>query len=416
MLTAQDKEILRSLARTYAEYAALPAQAETRRLWEALNACRMERPMALFDQLPWNELDIDGSLVCRVSDPWWRLVECALRREIYKWEHMRADMVLTPYIRLPSPAWHTGYGLEPAVRTISIDKTSDVRAQSFECQFNTMDDVEKIKAPHLVFDREGAARHAVEADDLFGDIVGWRFEGMVLHLGVWDWISQHMGVTNVYMALYDSPDMLHAMMERFTEGLVGLIGEMNEARVFDLYSGYCHCSHTFQPSDASGTDVFKEKGDIGGTGGQSWAFGLAQLFTSVSPDVTEEFEVAYMKRVFPYIGNIYYGCCDKLSDRLDRILQLPNVRKISCSPWSDADEFAANLPSDKVMSVKPNPAFFAASTFRLDDIRADLSAKLAAAMRHGCAVEFLFKDISTVKYAPQNLWDTAKMAVELFSE
>ncbi len=68
-----------------------------------------------------------------------------------------------------------------------------------------------------------------------------------------------------------------------------------------------------------------------------WTFGMAQLFTSVSRSVTEEFEVPYISRIASYFGNVYYGCCERLSDRIDLLTKISNVRKISCSPWSDAD-------------------------------------------------------------------------------
>lgn len=416
MISSHDTSILRELARRYAAYAALPVQAEKRALWEALNTGRMKRPLVLFDQLPWNELDVDGSLVCQVEDPWWRGVECELRRTLYKWEHLPADMVLTPYLLLPGFAGHTGFGLNIIEHTVATDPTSDVLARSFECQFNSMDDVKKIQTPHLVFDEKSMAQRADEANDLFNGIVEWRFSGVVMHLGAWDWISQWMGVTPVYMAFYDNPEMLHAMMERLTQGVLSVIDEMNDAKVFDLYSTYCHCSHTFRPGDSTVGENVNAKGLLGGTSSEAWAFGLAQLFSSVSPDITSEFEVPYMSRIFPKFRDIYYGCCDKLSDRMDRIAPLPNVRKVSCSPWSDPEPFAAGLPKDRVMSVKPNPAYFAAPTFRLDAIRADLASKVEIARRHGCLQEFIFKDVSTVKYQPQNLWDTAKMAVDLLSE
>ena len=69
-------------------------------------------------------------------------------------------------------------------------------------------------------------------------------------------------------------------------------------------------------------------------------FGMAQLFTSVSPQITEEFEVNYMQRIFPHFGAIYYGCCDRLDDRLDKICRMPNIlrertfRKYSSTPRS----------------------------------------------------------------------------------
>ena len=411
MLTNNDRQLLRDLAAQYAAYATLPVQTEKIKLWEALNTGHMQRPMVLLSQLPWNELDTDGTLDGTVSDPYWRRFEASLRKALYIWEHMPADQVLPPYLVLPSLAHSSGYGIDRAVHFLSDDAHA-VRAQSFDCLFNTLEDVEKIKTPHVICDRELQARITAEANELFAGIIDWRFEGLVLHLGIWDYIAERMGVTNVYMALYDNPELLHAMMERFTEATLSLIAEMNTEQVANIYSPTCHCSHTFLPGEPTAANVCAQ-GQLGGSTNEAWAFGLAQLFTSVSPDVTEEFEVAYMKRLFPHFKHIYYGCCDRLDDRMDRILQLPNVRKISCSPWSNADVFAERIPKNLVMSAKPNPAFFAVEHFDLDAILTDLKAKIAAAKRNGTNLEFIFKDVSTVRGNPQRLWDTAKAAVEL---
>lgn len=405
MLNENEKEVLRVLAKKYASYASLPLQTQKKKLWESINTYNMERPMVLFDQLPWNELDVDGSLICVVNDPYWRYFEVMLRREIYKWEHMPADMVLLPYLLLPSVHGNTGYGVATHVHTLSTDKTSDVLSQSYDCMFNSMEDVEKIQIPRLITNREAEKMISEQAAELFDGIIDFRFAGMIMHLGLWDTISFWMGVTEVFTALYDNPDMLHAIMERLTVGNISLIEEMNREKIFDLYTGYCHCSHTFLPDDYKKTEAVSSN---------SWAFGLAQLFTSVSPETTNEFEVAYMKRIFPYIGNIYYGCCDRLDDRIEVILQLPNIRKISCSPWSNPYVFAEKLPRDKVMSVKPNPAYFAAKSFSLEAVKSDLSEKIKIAKNYNTNIEFIFKDVSTVNYNPQALWETSKMAVELF--
>lgn len=47
-----DAAILRGLGKQVAEVAALPRQAETVRLWKALNGLKPERPMVMIDQIP----------------------------------------------------------------------------------------------------------------------------------------------------------------------------------------------------------------------------------------------------------------------------------------------------------------------------------------------------------------------------
>ena len=88
----------------------------------------------------------------------------------------------------------------------------------------------------------------------------------------------------------DRPAFMHAIMERATSGMESLIDNMNRQGLFDVYTNVCHCSYTYLdelPTPGCDPDRPQSK-DV-------WAFGLAQLFSSVSPDITAEFEVPYMK-------------------------------------------------------------------------------------------------------------------------
>ncbi len=120
----------------------------------------------------------------------------------------------------------------------------------------------------------------------------------------------------------------------------------------------------------------------------------------------------YMKRVFPHFRAIYYGCCERLDDRLDILEALPKVRKISCSPWSNPERFAEMLPKGRVMSAKPNPAFLATDSFDEDTVRRDLRRTIEAARRNHRNLEFILKDISTIRYDAARLWRWAEIAME----
>jgi hypothetical protein len=93
--------------------------------------------------------------------------------------------------------------------------------------------------------------------------------------------------------------------------------------------------------------------------------------------------------------------------------KVPNLRKVSMSPWVNLDEAVANVGNRYVFSHKPNPAVFAETTWNLDRARHELETVLDKAKAHGCVVEVIMKDISTVRYEPQRLWEWSRMAMEL---
>ena len=101
MPSKQDIAIIRELATSVAEIAALPVQGETIGLWKALNGLKPVRPMVMIDQVPWHEMDVEGELALQCEDEFCRAVEMQLRRTLYAWKHMRGDMVVEPVVEIP---------------------------------------------------------------------------------------------------------------------------------------------------------------------------------------------------------------------------------------------------------------------------------------------------------------------------
>ena len=64
----KDREILRELAKEYAELAALPVHEEKAALWRKLNRLKRTRPMIYINEIPWGEMNVNGELdlVCEM--------------------------------------------------------------------------------------------------------------------------------------------------------------------------------------------------------------------------------------------------------------------------------------------------------------------------------------------------------------
>jgi hypothetical protein len=66
------------------------------------------------------------------------------------------------------------------------------------------------------------------------------------------------------------------------------------------------------------------------------------------------------------------------------------------------------------MSRKPSPAILAEDTWHPERAGQDLRDFLQQA--GGCHVELIMKDISTVSYQPQRLWEWAEIAMDVVDE
>lgn len=404
-VTNDEKDVLRRLAEKYMEYAISPKNKSRRELWRSLNCMRMQKPMVTIDQMPWDELAVDEELVCKVEDAYFRKVETTLRRAVYKWEHLSADTVLDPYIVLPRPLINSGFGL----KTQNIEHSSDglIKSHVFVDQLKNEQDVNKIHTPTLQIDDKAEQEIMDLAQEIFNGIAPVRWSGITLHAGLWDFISFWKGVENCYIDLIEQPELIHAIMERFSSATIEYIDNINRLGVYDVSNNVCHCSYTFNDRVSD-----EERLNCKGTTDKGWTFSMAQLFTAVSPEINKEFEVPYLTKIFERFDSVYYGCCERLDDRLDVIDKMPNIRKISCSPWSDREHFASVLPKKYIMSNKPNPSYLADVSFDEDVVRKDLRRTILLAKENNLCLELLLKDISTVKNDPKRLWRWSEIAYE----
>lgn len=413
-LTKQEVEVLRTLGAKYMERATLPIQKEKIRMWKSLNRGRMERPMITIDELPLHELNNRGELACVIADPYWRRVEYNLRLAIYRWDHFAVDMVLDPVIEIPKLVTTTGYGLQVKENIVETDKNNSVVAHHYVNQLLDEEDLEKIKPAQIRYDRAGTREHMQEAEQIFqgiGPIMGvsgLKDEPGIYYNGIWDYLTLLMGVEDIYMDLIDRPEFLHAICEKMTQSVLAGIRQMNELELIDDNQNISHCSYIY--TDELLPDSCTGKGPHSKN---TWMYTQAQLFTSCSPATTEEFDIPYISRIAEQFGMIYYGCCERLDDRLDIIKKIPNVKKISCSPWSDRRHFAEQIGSKIVMSFKPTPAFLAGTSMDADVIRKDLQFAYDVAKENGANLEILLKDISTVKYQPERITEWSKIAMEV---
>ena len=411
-ITTKESDILLALGEQYMTAASLPVQKEKIKLWRALNRGEMQRPMVCIDQLPMHELNANGELSCTVSDPFWRNIEFGLRFALYRWNHFPADMVLNPFIEIPKAVTNSQYGIRPDDEAMALDEANTgTMSHQYTNQIETMEDVLKIKDMVITHDEKQSALRLETAEKIFKGLPVRLGGGAGFHVGVWDFLAMLISVEEVYYMLADSPEILHAAMERITQSVLAGIKQANELGVINNTHNECHCSHIFTD------ELMPAPGESKGAHSKNvWAFGMAQLFSSCPPSVTEEFELPYVSKIAEQFGMMYYGCCERLDDRLDIVKRIPNLKKVSCSPWSNKQAFAEQIGTKLVMSNKPNPAFLAGESIDYGVIENDLRETVKIAKANNANLEFILKDISTVQYDVGRIEKFNEIAMRVVSE
>ena len=407
-MNRHDRDAIRELAELVAEIAALPVQEEKRELWRRLNGLRPERPMVMIDQVCWNEMNVNDELTLRCEDADCRGYEQRLRRTLYQWRHFQVDRVIEPFVRVHKAVENSGFGVERREDIAVTDATSDVVSHKFENQFATDADLEKLRMPVVRHNAAETARRLDVAHTLFDGIIEVRPWGMDPYISLWDPISSWMSVEGALYAIIDRPEFVHALVGRMTEGYLSLIDQLEEQGLLCEPQSVIHCTGAYTDElPAPGYDPERPRArDI-------WTFGLAQMLGTVSPRMFAELEVDYYRHIAERFGLVYYGCCDPLDGKMNEVRRIPNVRKVSMSPWVNEARGAAELGGDYVFSRKPSPAQVATDRFDSDAVRAGLEATRDLCARHGCPLEIILKDISTVRYEPHRLTQFADIAMDV---
>ena len=405
----KDRNILRALAEKIAGIAALPVQEEKRKLWRALNGLKPERPMVTIDQVCWSEMNIDSKLDLHCEDAECRSYEQHFRRTLLQWEYFPVDMVVEPFIRVRKAVSNSDFGVAVKEETRATAETNDVLSRKYENQFETIDDVmTKIKMPVIRHDAAETKRRMDLASWLYDGIMPLREEGSDTYLSIWDPVATWMSVETVCFKLVDDPEMMHTLAKRMADGYMVMLDQLEEQGLLCHSQSLIHCTGAYTddlPAPGFNPDKPRTK-DL-------WMFGLAQMFSNVSPAMFEEFEINYMMPIFKRFGLVYYGCCDPMDGKMNEVRKIPNVRKISMSPWANKERGACEIGSNYVFSNKPNPAFVAVDSFNGDLVRKDLEETRDICKRYNTPLEFIFKDISTVHDEPLRLKQWADIAMSV---
>ncbi len=403
-----DRAVLRRLAGRIAEIAELPVQRERVELWRRVNDLDPVRPVVWINEIPWHEMDVDGELRPETSHPWARELEVQLRRTIYQWEHMPGDMVVERKLYAPLVIHESGFGIQEESDRIYAD-AEGVASRRFHPQIRDEGDLEKIQAPVVTHDAEASQRRYQAMVDIFDGILEVEKRGVPgMWFAPWDQLVTWWGVHEALMDLVERPDLVHAAMDRLVSAHLERLEQLERQGLLSLNNtnvrvgsgGYGYTAELpqadFDPGHVRAADL--------------WGCATAQIFVGVSPEMHEEFALRYERRWLERFGLAYYGCCEPLHHKIHILRSIPNLRKISISPWADVETAVREIGRDYVLSYKPNPAVLASDVWDPDLARREL--RQALEKMRGCAVEVIMKDISTVRYEPQRLWEWARIAAE----
>ena len=412
-LEPAEKDVLRRLVGELAAIAALPVHREKAELWRRLNDLESARPMVWINEIPWHEMNVQDELTLRTRHPWAREWETTLRQTLYQWRHLPADMIVSDFMECPLAIHSTDFGIVEDVELARTDAANPIVSRRFNIQIRDWPDLEKIRLPQVVHVAAATEERYRVMSEICAGLMPVRKVGQThIWFTPWDYLIRWWGIQEAMIDLVERPDLVHAAVERMVgawmfeldqfEALEVLALDANNTRIGS--GGYGYTSQL--PGRKYDPDRVRPR--------NMWGCSNAQIFSGVSAAMHWEFALEHDLRWLARWGLSYYGCCEPLDLKIDLLRRIPNLRKISVSPWCNTRRAVEQIGGDYVLSRKPNPAVLAGDQWQPERARRELRDFLEVA--RGGHVELIMKDISTVRYQPQRLWDWAGMAMDLAAE
>ena len=184
-------------------------------MWTRLNRREGGKPMVWLNEVCWNEMDADGELTPRTSSPFCRGLEVQIRRELYQWDHMQADMIVEPVVDCPAVIHDTGFGISIDEDIIRIDKMDSVVSHRYHAQISGREDIEKIQTPEVTLDRQATEENHQAMEFIFDGVLPVRKIGRPgFWFAPWDDLVRWTGVQEVLLDLAVRPSYVHAAVDR----------------------------------------------------------------------------------------------------------------------------------------------------------------------------------------------------------
>ena len=395
-ISKKDKLLLRELAAKVAELAARPLEKEKRNLWVNHNSLKSFQPVIFADpENGWNEIITSEMIQCygKLARRW----EMILRKEIYWAQSICDDKVIEPYFNVGYSYSEGDWGV-PIMQDRS--KVEDGGSFIFRTVIKDLKDIKKIHFPGLFIDFKNTQKTVELAEMTFGDLLKVRLKNRWWwSLGLTLWFTALRGLENMYLDFIDNPELTKNLLNIISTGIMERLDFLeNNGFLFlnndDSYVGSGGFGYTEELPTDSFDGIKVRTQDM-------WGFAESQETLNVSPKMFEEFVFKYQIPILGQFGLNCYGCCEPLEPIWNIIKYIPNLRRISVSPWSDLKIMARLLEDKYIFSMKFPPSYISSPDIDIDFIRKKL--RYALEVTGGCVLEIIMKDNHTLGNNPANL-------------
>lgn len=331
-LASRDDEVkyVRELASEVVNIAREPRMAEIKKRWCDVNGLRRPdhapvwcNPVAL-----WKELIPDSSLCCR--EPLLRNLELTFKKLLFKRE-IDDDTPVNDYIKsnmVFDVVPENVYGVDVVRESLAAEGS----AWQYKSALQTPEDFDRLRIPEYRYNPRKTAEAAAYLEQVLSGIMPIRivpFQGYFSIATICQPAADLRGMEQMMMDMVLEPGLVHRLMKVVFEGAMRFIDAIEAAgKIVPNNDEAMFMSDPLRNGVGENDYSLKD----------CWIAGNSQELDQVSPAMFEEFLLEYQKKIFARFGAVSYGCCENLTNKMDPVLAIPNLRIMVCSAWTNLDK------------------------------------------------------------------------------
>ena len=383
LIPESDRQRLRNLANRQLELANSTENQRILKQWKALEEGRREEPTVRLLFSNFCDEVISPRMECQSDlgrDLEWQMLITTCGRELFG-----DDTPISPTFDVNWNTWCAPFATEPKI-------TRSAKGYHIDNVINDLEeDFDKLRFGSFGVDREATKRRIELVEDVLGDILPVRMTMWSLTGGITNPLVMLMGMENLYLAMYDYPELIHQIMDKATKIYEDYYDFLEREQ---LLLPTCGISPIHQESFAFNNELPADKAvkttDV-------WGFLESQETTAVSPAMYGEFIYPYQDRLVKRFGLLTYGCCERVDNLWeDYLSKWKNLRKLSVSPFNNERKVGEYLRGTNVVYYSKPRAELVTNRGPLDEDALRAYFKEVCECASGCLFEMAQREVGTI--------------------
>ncbi len=393
-ISAKDRQILRDLAARQMALANSPRNLQLYQDWmEHGKGGVITRPLIRIEIGTFEHQLLPAMQRCEGEEA--RAIERNLLRPIINFTQFEDDTLVPDYYAVGLHTRFVPFGLP-----VRRQETGSL-GHHFIPYLHDLEQDEHLLGPsQYAINPESTLAQEEQMQELLGDILPVRRITNAFYCTPMQDIVHIMNMDDLYIAMMDDEERFRNMLNRLADDYLAFFHLQEKEGLVRSHARMQHlCQGTYCFTDELQDDI------AGARLSDCWLFMDSQETSGVSPAMYRDLVFPAYAKVMSHFGLVSYGCCEASHPIWDDCLsKVPNLRKVSISPWCDEAFMGERLQGTGITFLRKPPAtLLGMDTPNLDEEAVLDCFRQTARAARGCKLEIAQRDVYMVGGSAQKV-------------